>query len=103
MMNQLHCKRLHNGWKSSDANWYSCSCCLYFRSNTYSSSSSSKMIAFVTPKSKKAFNRFCNLMERNEECIVEQHLGNKVFLTSANGRNHFWVNLSQDNDWNIAF
>jgi len=102
-MNQLHCKRLHNGWKSSDANWYSCSCCLYFRSNTYSSSSSSKMIAFVTPKSKKASNRFCNLMERNSECIVEQHLGNKVFLTSANGRNHFWVNLSQDNDWNIAF
>ena len=80
MMNQLHCKRLHNGWKSSD-----------------------KMIAFVTPKSKKASNRFCNLMERNSECIVEQHLGNKVFLTSANGRNHFWVNLTQDSDWNIEF
>ena len=59
------------------------------------------MTAFVTPKSKKAQNRFCNLMERNTECIVEQHQGSKVFLTSANGKNHFWVNLTADVDWNI--
>jgi hypothetical protein len=63
----------------------------------------SKLTVVVTPKSKKANNRFCNLMERNDECIVEQHCGNKVFLTSANGRNHFWVNLTQDNDWDIEF
>jgi len=63
----------------------------------------SKLIAFVTPKSKKSHNRFCNLMDRNTECIVEQHHGSKVFLTSANGRNHFWVNLTSDNDWNIEF
>ena len=37
------------------------------------------MIAFVTPKSKKAQNRFCNLMNRNDECIVEQHRGNYDF------------------------
>ena len=59
------------------------------------------MIAFVTPKSKKAQNRFCNLMNRNDECIVEQHRGDKVFLTSANGRNHFWVSLVNDKDWDI--
>jgi predicted nucleic acid-binding Zn finger protein len=59
------------------------------------------MIAFVTPKSKKAQNRFCNLMNHNDECIVEQHRGDKVFLTSANGRNHFWVSLVNDKDWDI--
>ena len=42
-------------------------------------------------------------MERLEECFVEQHLGNKVFLTSANNKNHFWVNLPEDDDWNIEF
>ena len=61
------------------------------------------MTAFVTPKSKKAHNRFCNLMNRNNECIVEQHRGDKVFLTSVNGKNHFWVNLTADVDWNIKF
>jgi predicted nucleic acid-binding Zn finger protein len=59
------------------------------------------MIAFVTPKSKKAHNRFCNLMDRNDECIVEQHRGDKVFLTSANAKYHFWVNLSNDTDWTV--
>jgi hypothetical protein len=59
------------------------------------------MIAIVTPKSKKAQNRFCNLMDKLQECFVEQHLGDKVFLTSANNQNHFWVNLIDDNDWQI--
>jgi hypothetical protein len=59
------------------------------------------MIAIVTPKSKKAQNRFCNLMDKLQECFVEQHLGDKVFLTSANDKNHFWVNLIDDNDWEI--
>jgi predicted nucleic acid-binding Zn finger protein len=59
------------------------------------------MTAFVTPKSKKAQNRFCNLMNQNNECIVEQHRGDKVFLTSANGKYHFWANLNHDKDWNI--
>ena len=59
------------------------------------------MIAIVTPKSKKAQNRFCNLMDKLQECFVEHHLGDKVFLTSANNQNHFWVNLIDDNDWEI--
>jgi predicted nucleic acid-binding Zn finger protein len=59
------------------------------------------MIAIVTPKSKKAQNRFCNLMNKLQECFVEKQLGDKVFLTSANGKNHFWVNLIDDNDWEI--
>lgn len=59
--------------------------------------------AFVTPVSKKAKNRFANLMGANDECIVEQHKGDKVFLTSANGKNHFWVNINKDPDWIVEF
>ncbi len=59
--------------------------------------------AFVTPKSKKAKNRFANLMESIDECFIEQHKGDKVFLTSINGRNHFWVNIHNDSDWLIDF
>lgn len=57
--------------------------------------------AFVTPISKKAKNRFANLMDSNDECIIEQHKGNKVFLTSINKRNHFWVALDNDPDWMV--
>ena len=56
---------------------------------------------FVTPKSKKSKNRFCNLMESNPECIIEQDKGNRVFLRSLNGKNFFWVNLQNDSDWII--
>lgn len=54
---------------------------------------------FVTPKSKKSKNRFCNLMESNPECIIEQNKDNRVFLRSLNGKNFFWVNLHNDSDW----
>ena len=60
-------------------------------------------IAFVTPKSKKASNRFHNLMEQESQCFIEQNKGNRVFLRSFNGRNFFWVNLQNDNDWGIEF
>lgn len=58
-------------------------------------------IAFVTPISRKAKNRFANLMDHNNQCIVEQHKGNRVFLTSENGKNHFWVMLDKDPDWMV--
>jgi len=57
--------------------------------------------ASVIPISKKAKNRFANLMDGNDQCIIEQHTGNKVFLTSINGRNHFWAMLDNDPDWMI--
>jgi len=57
--------------------------------------------ASVTPISTKAKNRFANLMDRIETCIIEQHQGNKVFLTSINGRNHFWAMLDNDPHWMI--
>jgi hypothetical protein len=59
--------------------------------------------AFVTPKSKKAKNRFFNLMDEIDECIIEQNKGDRVFLTSINGKNHFWVNLNNDPDWSVEF
>jgi hypothetical protein len=57
--------------------------------------------AFVTPKSKKASNRFCNLMNKESECVIEQNKGDRVFLRSLNGKNFFWVNLNSDSDWSI--
>jgi len=57
--------------------------------------------AFITPISRKAKNRFANLMNSDEQCIIEQHVGNRLFLTSLNGKNHFWVTLDNDPDWMI--
>lgn len=60
-------------------------------------------LAFVTPKSNKAKNRFANLMNSNPECIVEQIKENRVFLRSHNGRNFFWVAVKNDPDWAVDF
>lgn len=60
-------------------------------------------LAFVTPKSNKAKNRFANLMANNSECIVEQIKGNRVFLRSLNGRNFFWVAVKNDPHWEVEF
>ena len=59
--------------------------------------------AFVIPKSKKAKNIFANMMENNDECIVEQHKEDKVFLASMNRKYFFWVNLNNDKDWQVEF
>lgn len=58
-------------------------------------------LAFVTPKSKKAKNRFANLMEHNQECIVEQRKTDRVFLRSSNEKYFFWVMLNNDPDWGV--
>lgn len=60
-------------------------------------------LAFVTPKSTKAKNRFCNLMDKNGECFVEQFKGNRAFLRSHNGRNFFWVDVQNDPHWAVDF
>jgi hypothetical protein len=59
--------------------------------------------AFVTPKSKKAKNRFANLMDNNPECLVEQNKGDRFFLRSTNGKNFFWVSINNDSDWEVEF
>jgi hypothetical protein len=47
----------------------------------------------VKPKSRKAKNRFANLMENNPVCIVEQDTGEELFLASENRKYFFWVSL----------
>ena len=56
----------------------------------------------VTPKSAKAKNRFANLMDRDPNVFVEQIKGDRVFVRSANGKNFFWFNLTNDPHWNNA-
>jgi len=59
--------------------------------------------AFVTPVSKKAKNRFANLMESNDECMIEQIKGDNVFLASANKKHFFWASIHNDPHWQIDF
>ena len=58
-------------------------------------------MAFVRPKSSKAKNRFANLMDHRSKVTVEQNNGREVFVTSSNGKNHFWVLLNNDPHWEI--
>ena len=60
-------------------------------------------LAFVTPKSNKAKNRFANLMDKHPECIVEQIKGNRAFLRSKNGKNFFWVDINNNDEWGVIF
>lgn len=56
----------------------------------------------VIPKSSKAKNRFANLMDRDPNVFVEQIQGDRVFVRSANGKNFFWFNLTNDPHWTNA-
>jgi hypothetical protein len=55
--------------------------------------------AAVTPISRKAKNRFANIMENNAQCIIEQHKEGKVFVASMNRKYFFWATLDNDPDW----
>jgi hypothetical protein len=57
--------------------------------------------AFVTPISRKAKNRFANLMNSDDQCIIEQHVGNRVFVASMNRKYFFWATLDNDPDWMV--
>lgn len=59
--------------------------------------------ASVTPISKKAKNRFANMMNNDAQCIIEQQKDGKVFLASMNNRYFFWVALDNDPDWMVDF
>jgi hypothetical protein len=53
----------------------------------------------VTPISKKAKNRFSNLMDKNEICIIEQHNDSVMFLASMNRKYFFWMQVDNDPHW----
>ena len=55
----------------------------------------------VKPKSKKAKNRFANLMDNHHSCSVEQREDGKVCLASISGRYFFWMNESTDDHWEV--
>jgi hypothetical protein len=54
----------------------------------------------VKPKSSKSKNRLINTMGNNQVCIVEQDKGDgMLFLASQNQKYFFWVNISEDCNW----
>jgi hypothetical protein len=53
----------------------------------------------VQPISKKAKNRFANLMDGNETCIIEQRKDGMMFLASANRKHFFWMQVDNDPHW----
>jgi hypothetical protein len=57
--------------------------------------------ATVKPISKKAKNRFANLMGSDAHVIIEQHTGNRVFVASMNRKYFFWATLDTDADWMV--
>ena len=59
-------------------------------------------MARVIPLSKKAHNRLINVMDGNAQVRMEQKVGTKVFLVSANGKWCSWVELSGDPNWDVV-
>jgi hypothetical protein len=54
----------------------------------------------VKPKSSKSKNRLINTMGNNQVCIVEQDkVDGMLFLASQNQKYFFWVNISEDCNW----
>ena len=58
-------------------------------------------LATVKPISNKAKNRFANLMGSDAHVIIEQHLGNRVFVASMDRKYFFWATLDTDADWMV--
>ena len=59
-------------------------------------------IVTVKPISRKAKNRFCNIMRNDGDCFVEQVKGTRMFLMSARNKNQFfWVDTVRDQDWEV--
>ena len=56
----------------------------------------------VEPVSKKAKNRFANMMDNLHGCYVEQETDNQMFLASINKRYFFWFDKSNDQNWKIV-
>jgi hypothetical protein len=55
----------------------------------------------VKPKSSKAKNRLANMMGGDPTCLVEQQDGDKWFLASTNRKYFFWVNVRNDENWEV--
>ena len=60
-----------------------------------------KKIINVQPKSKKAVNRFKNIMDSLHAMEVEQENDTQFFVVSINRRYCFWLNKENDSHWTI--
>ena len=54
---------------------------------------------WVNPRSRKARNRFANLMGKDPIVRVEQETETHFFCVSSNFQNCFWVLKENDPDW----
>ena len=55
----------------------------------------------VQPKSKKAKNRFANMMNNLHSCRVEKREHGRMFLASISGKYFFWMNETADDHWEV--
>lgn len=55
----------------------------------------------VQPKSKKAINRFKNIMDSLHAMEVEQENDVQMFVVSINRRYCFWMNKQNDPHWEM--
>ena len=60
-----------------------------------------KKLINVQPKSKKAVNRFKNIMDSFHAMEVEQENDTQFFVVSINRRYCFWLNKENDPHWSI--
>ena len=60
-----------------------------------------KQLINVQPKSKKAINRFKNVMDSLHAMEVEQETDTQFFVVSINKRYCFWLNKINDPHWTI--
>jgi len=60
-----------------------------------------KELINVSPRTKRARNRFINQMDSLHACVVEKRDGNRVFLASISGKYFFWMNESSDDHWEV--
>ena len=60
-----------------------------------------KQLINVQPKSKKAINRFKNVMDSLHAMEVEQETDTQFFVVSINKRYCFWLLRENDPHWEI--
>ena len=60
-----------------------------------------KKLINVSPKSKKAVNRFKNIMSSLHAMEVEQENDTQMFVVSINRMYCFWMNKINDPHWEI--
>ncbi len=60
-----------------------------------------KKLINIQPKSKKAVNRFKNIMDSLHAMEVEQENDTQLFVVSINRRYCFWMEKQNDPHWEV--